>query len=396
MQELEKITFNLDSSQIKKLTEHTQISSYYTRLKKLEEEFEGLWYEIESVAGNWSFKDRVLQPLFRELDEILSNHLKKIQEYDNELFELDEYDKESRDHKRKVQSLQYIIKSIPKKLHMGTKPSNKFSHVSLEKVLRVMRKRFLLALDRIKTDIRKQLRTEANTILRERVIPSLEYKISCYPKKTWDPSVLVHDLTSYEYMAAVRQILLPDCANTEYHIGLKPLWVSKNGNKAYYFTDNPNKRKEITDETRRVVFIKEKDSPWSEIFEEWGIEQKAWYENWFSAKDVRSQLIWEFGGYFAYKSSFEKPLSEEEFHAYLEECHSKLQEFLSHYGRIYSPEEWRAHYEESIIDRCERSLYLDEISNTIKENAMKMFPLKQLQEAFTAQVEPEQVIEVVP
>lgn len=292
----------------------------------------GLLYEIQNTGYNWQSKDRMLPELLNEINEIFSKiktELEKFRQFENNSFDYEMKHEYKYSSELKANSLEYLMQLFNKKFLMDENLSDKFTHRMLEKDLRKMNKRlerifndYLQYLDSIISHYAKiGLNNLIINNIKGETLPSLFAVSDTFQKifRNYNGYHVARDYSIIEGL--ITSSFLPDCANTEYHMAMNPIWEDMGTSiTCYYFNYYPRTYKEekeglilLTKENKSTfeqINCYPKGKSFLEIFQE--IDKGDLFEDWFNRDEVKDSLIYKLTSNIFWKFLDEDRFSEKE------------------------------------------------------------------------------------
>ncbi len=281
----------------------------YESFEKLQQRIkfiEGIFFEIAQTSGfNWTKKDYILPGLFEELMKILEDVISDNGKYKEGL---DRYDRFLYEKKigRVFNSIEYLTDLTKRKFidledsfrYDLSEPrtfSNSFTHRTFGKLANKMSIRlknsltFLLNIfeDNVKDMAKKGITDHFQWFLQRLSVPYVT-----------NPKLLSTEIYQSRYdLKKVREKvfhkpLKPSCANSEYHLGMKPIFVDQVS--AYYF--NYGEEEFILIVKRAKPELRLHEIPYSQskptildLFAE--IKKQDLFTNWFNNDKVKHKLL---------------------------------------------------------------------------------------------------------
>ena len=356
---------------------------YYNSIVEHRKYIMGLFYEIKQVAGNWTFKDRVLPGLFQELLEQLEKVLKCIEEHDGEEFQKLDYYLYSKRHQSSQTRyflLQYLIQKFKKEfIDYGEKElSRKYTHLWLNKLIKKSSIRIKNVLDEYKDYTHELCKEYAKEGIKRLVMKRLEYK-----KKPLlgNPEMLASSYGHEDLQEHLEKCFRPSVGNCEYWLGLAPIWEDQCA--AYYFSY------EHDSSARAIVLIVERakppiiasdgipyyqsGAPIIEWFEQ--INAKEKFLDWFNDDRVKERLIWHFFSRIFYRYlKYKEDLTEELYQDSYQQVHDLIELCTTYYGIFYPIEEVIELSKKKELEVLENRNLIEEEKQRQREVIAKMFP----------------------
>lgn len=367
---------------------NSEMFEYRNIIKLKKQNIDGLFYEISQIHGNWNFKDQVLPGLFDELLEQLTDTINIIGKYEkDDLF--DNYLIQAKFYENKLRRfnlLKYLTNLIEQKfIHHGAEHlSDTYTHNWLSKEIRKMDKR-------INNNVFKeyceytsdQCRDYAIEGMKKLIIEKLEREtlpLLSTPKGL--ANMFHYEIgQSKEFYKKIKKCFKPSMGNTEYHLGLIPIWedIPGRGISAYYFDYNEAKWVLIV-ERAKAPLLADDGIPYGQtgptildLFSQIGKEET--FLAWFNSKEVKKKIA----GYLLFRIIFrfiksKKELTKEDFMRSSEYAKEKLKLLEDYYGVTYHLEEVTPLIKEREI-KCIHGYNLkDEIKEKQIEIVNQLFP----------------------
>lgn len=356
---------------------------YYSFIVEHRKYIMGLFYEIKQVAGNWSFKDRVLPGLFQELSELLEKVIKCIEEHDGEEFQKLDYFLYSKRHQSSQTRfflLQYLIKKFKKEfINYGEEElSRKYTHLWLSKLIKKSSIRIQNVLDEYKDYTRELCNAYAKEGIKNLITERLEHKK--LPLLS-DPELLASSYRHDDLKKHLKKCFKPNVGNSEYWLGLAPIWEDRIA--AYYFSydhDSSARALVLIVESAKPPLIAsdgipyyQGDSPIIEWFEQ--IDAKEKFLEWFNDDTVKERIIWHLFFRIFYRFlEHKKEITEKEYEGSYEYLKSIVELSTTYYGIFYPIEEVIEYSKKKELECLERYNLIEEEKQRRREIIAKMFP----------------------
>ncbi len=351
----------------------------------------GLFYEISQIHGNWTFKDRVLPGLFQEVYDILLTIQKKIEEIYSEDFEITFLESHSyRDrniNRRRYNLLKYLINQFREQFidYGRSILSEHYTHLYLNKLIKKIDIRIINVLREYQDAFILECELHAKQGLRRIIIDKLK-NLECPYTNNLKGISYLYRFEEEGLLKIIRSYFKPSCENTEYHVGLTPIWrdLPGKGTTTYYFDfyNNNNEGKNL------VLILDERLSSYEykgfpgimqdrpkiiDIFAQ--LEQKELFEEWFNSLKVKKEIIRTFSSRIVYETLEKKESDDDKI---FEKSTSELKENLSiieeYYGLTYDFAEVKNIITTKELEWLERSVYIDEENQRRKEIVKNLFP----------------------
>ena len=365
-----------------------EMLSYQNAIKLKSRNVDALFYEISQIHGNWSFKDRVLPGLFVELLEQLTDTIEIIEKnekddlFDNYLIQSKYY----REKLRRFNLLKYLTDRFEEKFinHGKEHLSDTYTHNLLSKEIGRMDKRINNVFNQYCEYTSLQCRDYAREGMKNLIIEQLELKSLPLLSTPRELANMFHynlAAESKELCKKIKKCFKPDAGNTEYHLGLIPIWkdIPGKGITAYYFDYNEEKLVLIL-ERAKAPLLADDGIPYGQtgptildFFSQIGKEEM--FLTWFNSEEVKKKIAWHmlFGIVFRFIRS-EKELTEEDFMESSEYAKQKLKLLEDYYGTILSFEEATTLIKEREIKSIQGYNLKDEIKEKQIGIVNQLFP----------------------
>lgn len=280
---------------------NSQMFYYSNIIENRKQDIDGLFYEISQVYGNWNAKDRILPGLFTELVDILKNIIKKIQEFEKDS-PFDNYSIQSsyhRDKLRRINLLKYLTRLFKNRfINYGyNNLSETYTHRSLKKEVRKIDIRINNVLEQHSEYTIEQCNDYAKEGLKNLIMRKLKQEtlpLVSTPKKLAN---LFHDeYENRDLLKKIKDCFRPSIGNSEYHLGLIPIWedIPGRGISAYFFDYNNEKLVLIVNHAKPPLFAND-GNPYAQtgttiidLFREAEAEDN--FLEWFKSDEVKEKL----------------------------------------------------------------------------------------------------------
>lgn len=385
-----RVFYKFSEKELEILCKHSNYSMLrYQKAIALKKQYiDGLFYEISQTTGNWSFKNRVLPGLFDELFNQLTDTIAIINEYEkDDLF--DNYLIQSKYYRNKIRRFnlfRYLTDLFEQKFIKYDEKylSRAYTHNWLSKEIRKMDIRINNILKEYRKYTIDQCEDYAMEGLKILIIEKLgreKLPLLSTPKDLAD-MFNYNIANSKKLRKKIKKCFKPDVGNTEYHLGLIPIWedIPGRGLSAYYFDYNKDKMVLIVDRAKaplladdRIPYIQTGPTI-LEIFEQIG--QKEKFVEWFNSEKVKEKLAWHllFRIVYRYEEN-KKELTEEDYERSTELAKDILKLLEEYYGITYPFEEITDLIKQKEIECIKGHNLKDEVKEKQIEIINKLFPV---------------------
>lgn len=371
---------------------YPSILNYRNKINIKKQNIEGLFYEISQVYGNWNKKDRILPGLFDELFEQLKDTINIIEEYekddllDKHSFLLSCYPLYSQDNLRRLSLLKYLTRFFEEEFinHGHKHLSGTYTHRWLNQKLKRMDIRINNLFKQYHEYTLEQCMDFAKEGLNNLIIKRIEGK--SLPLVITNEKELInlfyYDIHEHnELTTRIEKCFKPEIGNSEYHLGLIPIWkdIPGKGISAYYFDYNKERLVLIVNHAKPPL-IADDGIPYyqpgptiKDLFNQAGKEDN--FLEWFNSKDVKEKLGRHllFGIIYRFTNKKEE-LSEEDFKLSSEYAKNQLKLLEDYFGVGYAFDDITSLIKEKEIEYIKNYNLKTEIKEHKIEIMNKLFP----------------------
>jgi len=383
---------------------------------KYKKNVNGLFHEVRNINGSWNFKDTVLPKLFRELHSNLKEIKKLIESIHSKegylSISLDTTFKQSCHYneqdnlKRRYDLFTYLIQKFHDSFiylpHNKEQLSRVYSHATLGTRIRRLDARIMNVLRAYHDDLLYTCKERAAEGLREIIIGTLSLRFENeegLPVLLREPDIEYMFRYHESLLKLIKKCFRPGYGNSEYQIGLEPIWsdIPGKGYYVYYFDHSPYDVIKLKGENF-VLITRSRISDYTHgeglpgasenkrllnQFEK--LEQKETFLEWFHSEHVKPTIIRHYASdlMYHYVDDPESP-SEAAIQDSTDQLKSTLDLMKDYYGLTYDLREVIEHVKGKKQECIERYNISDEEKERQKEVLSKLFPLDEDLEKKTA------------
>jgi len=380
---------DLDQCQeFSKYSEASYLYDYYIELKGKSGFIDALFYEIRNIHGNWTFKDRVLPSLIRELDAQLLKLSDLISKYEQKIDSLCSYDygEYKKDRSQLMLLYNYLhLEQFRELLKIDGDLSANFTHDILKSKLKKLNIRIKNCLSKLCDETGALLKEVSKEGLNTIIVKTLKDKLPL----AIEPELLIQKVFFFIKHKDIVRSVFQGYSNHYYDLAMRPIWYDMPGSASacYYFNAEEgeglkpivlmldrSKPDLVLNGTPYVMNNKSIHDYFTEIGEE------HFLENWFNLPSVKQRFAWHIC-YHIYHDLAKKEgeLTAEDYTKSTRQLKDKIERAQEYYGMFLSFEEIKEEFQKQKLARIEEWHYTDEEKARRREIVGNLLPMLEVE-----------------